>query len=397
MPEPAQSRPNGAKSRVLILSTSAGEGHVRAGEALRKAFAARSDCVVTHIDTLDYTSKLFQKIYDDAYIALVRRAPSLMGLLYHRFDRPWQHPRRRLALDRLNTGPMIRLLKRLQPDLCVATHFLPEEIIAWLRRKHKLGARLAVVITDFDVHSMWLCHNVDRYYVPLDETGEYLSRIGIPAPSIRVTGIPIDPAFSEPKDRRAIQLSHGLDPDRPTLLVSAGGHSLGPVEQLVTDLLAFERPWQIVAIIGRAEAIRRKLEKISSRAGKFPGGCVRLHVVGYTQEMDQWMAASDLLAGKAGGLTVSEALASGLPMAIVGSLAGPQEERNADILLERGAAIRCNNLPTAGWKIAQVMDDPARLARMRAAARAMARPRAAVEIAADCIQLLQAAGGVEKS
>jgi processive 1,2-diacylglycerol beta-glucosyltransferase len=113
--------------------------------------------------------------------------------------------------------------------------------------------------------------------------------------------------------------------------------------------------------------------------------------------MDQWMAASDLLAGKAGGLTVSEALASGLPMAIVGSLAGPQEERNADILLERGAAIRCNNLPTAGWKIGQVMDDPARLARMRAAARAMARPRAAVEIAADCIQLLQAAGGVEKS
>ena len=100
--------------RVLILSASSGAGHVRAARAPERAFAARSDCQVERIDTLDYTSKLFQKIYEDAYIALVRRAPGLMGLLYDRFDRPWSHPSRRLALDRLNTGPMIRLLKRPQ-------------------------------------------------------------------------------------------------------------------------------------------------------------------------------------------------------------------------------------------------------------------------------------------
>src|SRR5262249_28855829 len=111
--------------RVLILSASSGAGHVRAGQALEKAFAARGDARVESIDALDYTSKLFQKIYGDAYIALVRRAPSLMGLLYDRTDQPWRHRRRRLALDRLNTGPMIRLLERVQPDLCVATQCLP--------------------------------------------------------------------------------------------------------------------------------------------------------------------------------------------------------------------------------------------------------------------------------
>jgi processive 1,2-diacylglycerol beta-glucosyltransferase len=68
---------------------------------------------------------------------MVRRAPALMGVLYERTDRPWLHPRRRLALDRLNTASMIRLLKRIQPDLCVATHFLPAEIIAWLIAKRK--------------------------------------------------------------------------------------------------------------------------------------------------------------------------------------------------------------------------------------------------------------------
>ncbi len=67
-------------------------------------------------------------------------------------------------MDRLNTGPMIRLLKRIQPDLCVATHFLPAEIIAWLIAKRKLHARHAIVVTDYDVHAMWLCRTVDRCY-----------------------------------------------------------------------------------------------------------------------------------------------------------------------------------------------------------------------------------------
>ena len=53
--------------RVLILSASSGAGHVRAAQALEKAFTARGDCVVEHVDALDYTSKLFQKVYDDAY------------------------------------------------------------------------------------------------------------------------------------------------------------------------------------------------------------------------------------------------------------------------------------------------------------------------------------------
>ena len=155
------------KPRVLLLSATSGAGHVRAAQALEKAFLARGDCAVEHVDALQHVSKLFQRVYDKAYISMVRRAPELMGVLYDRTDQPWLHLRRRLALDRLNTGPMIRLLKRIQPDLCVATHFLPAEIIAWLIAKRKLHARHAIVVTDYDVHAMWLCRTVDRCYCTL--------------------------------------------------------------------------------------------------------------------------------------------------------------------------------------------------------------------------------------
>jgi len=185
------------KPRVLILSASSGAGHVRAAQALEKAFRAEGSCEVEHIDALGHVSKLFQRIYDKAYIRMVRHAPDLMGLLYEQTDKPWRHPRERLAMDRLNTQPMIRLLKKIQPDLCVATHFLPAEILAWLIAKKKLQARHAIVVTDYDVHALWLCRTVDRYYVAMQESLEYLANIGVPREKLHVTGIPIDPLFEK--------------------------------------------------------------------------------------------------------------------------------------------------------------------------------------------------------
>jgi len=375
------------RPRVLLLTATSGAGHVRAAQALEKVFSARGDCLVEHIDALQYVSKLFQRIYDKAYISMVRRAPELMGVLYDRTDQPWHHPRRRLALDRLNTGPMIRLLKRIQPDLCVATHFLPAEIIAWLIAKGKLRARNAIVVTDYDVHAMWLCRTVDRYYLALDEAKEYLARIGVSREKLLVTGIPIDPLFATAVSRSDARKQLGLDAAASVILISAGGYGIGPLEQLVKDLLALERPWQIVAIAGKSEKTRKRLEEIAREAGKLQSGSPRLCAVGFTTEMDKYMAAADLMVGKAGGLTTSEALARALPMALIEPIPG-QEERNADHLLEAGAAIRCNNLPAAAWKIAALFDDAGRFSRMRDAARGLGKPGAAARIAEDAIRLL---------
>ena len=375
------------KPRVLLLSATSGAGHVRAAQALEKAFLARGDCTVEHIDALRHVSKLFQRVYDKAYISMVRRAPELMGLLYERTDQPWRRMRPRLALDRLNTGPMIRLLKRVQPDLCVATHFLPAEIIAWLIAKKRLLAHNAIVVTDYDVHAMWLCRTVDRYYVASQEAAEYLAHIAVPREKLRVTGIPIDPLFGVAASREEARKHFGLDERATLILISAGGYGIGPVEQLVRDLLELQRPWQIVAIAGKAEKMRKRLEELAKGAGKLSSGAARLCAVGFTTEMDKYMAAADLMVGKAGGLTTSEALARALPMALIEPIPG-QEERNADHLLEAGAAIRCNNLPAAAWKIATLLDDPTRLEGMREAAKKLGKPGAASAIAEDALRLL---------
>jgi processive 1,2-diacylglycerol beta-glucosyltransferase len=174
----------------------------------------------------------------------------------------------------------------------------------------------------------------------------------------------------------------GLAPDRTTILVSAGGFGVGPVEALIHILLELQHPAQLVVICGRSEALKRRLDELA--AARPAHLTPALHVVGYTTEIDEYMAASDVLVGKPGGLTSSEALARGLALVIVHPIPG-QEERNADHLLEAGAAIRANNLPALAWKIGRPLDDPARLAAMRANARRLARPHAARDIAATLL------------
>ena len=92
--------------------------------------------------------------------------------------------------------------------------------------------------------------------------------------------------------------------------------------------------------------------------------------------MDEYMAASDMVLGKPGGLTTSEALAKGLIFVVVNPIPG-QEERNSDHLLEEEVAIRCNNLPALAFKIDHLLDDPARLEGIWNRVRQLARPHAA--------------------
>ena len=99
-------------------------------------------------------------------------------------------------------------------------------------------------------------------------------------------------------------------------------------------------------------------------------------VLGYVDNMPAWMGAADLLVSKPGGMTSAEAMASGLPMAIYDPIPG-QEERNSDQLLEKGVAIKCNEISILGYKVDRLLADPGRLKAMHESARKMGRPRAA--------------------
>jgi len=373
--------------RVLVLSASAGAGHLRAAEAIEKAIHLRGVASeVEHLDVLKYTNKVFRHLYSKAYIDLVNKAPEVLGWLYDHLDDPGKNDPIRLAFDRLNANPFIRYLHRYQPDVAVCTHFLPSGIISSLKGEGKVKVLNTVVVTDFDVHAMWLCRHVEQYFVALEETKVHLKALGVPESLVTISGIPIDPVFAEPKDRQAMRRKHGLDQDRFTILVSAGGFGVGPVGHLMEALARLSHPARVVAVCGRNEVLRAELaETIKHLVTR---SAVAFTLLGFTTEMDELMTAADLFVGKPGGLTTSETLAKGLPMVVINPIPG-QEERNSDHLLEEGAAVRCNNLPALAYKIDALIETPEKLAKMGENARAMGRPEAAFTVVDRLVTLCQ--------
>ena len=365
--------------RVLVLSASVGAGHLRAAQAVELALRQLApEAVVKNVDVLELTNAAFRRVYAKAYLDLVNKAPHVLGYFYDLMDRPVS-PRRtsdrlRLTAEKLNLRPFLRFLGSEPWDVIVNTHFLPAELIASLRAKHKLATPHLTVTTDFETHRLWVNQPCDHYFSATSEGAAYLQHWGVPAGDITVSGIPIHPVFSQPKDRGECLRRQGLAGDRPIIVQISGGFGVGPIEEIFRGILAIEVPVEIVVVTGRNETAKRQLEQIAGPERH------RVKILGFTDQIDELMAVADIVVSKPGGLTTSEILARGAAMAVVNPIPG-QESRNSDFLLEKGAAVKINNLATLAHKLTPLLEDPSRLARLKENSRRIGKPQAAFDIA----------------
>ncbi|MEX1118544.1 MAG: glycosyltransferase [Terrimicrobiaceae bacterium] len=364
-----------SKKRILILSASVGSGHVKAADALARAFRAREDVEeVLSDDSLDHTNVLHKQLYSTLYKRLSGLLPKFLGWWYETSDDPWVSDKGRLIFDIPQALPLMNLLKDFRPDAVICTHFMPAGVVSYLIGSGKLNTQLGVVITDFHFHAFWITRAFHWYFVAQEEDKIHMEGLGLPAERIHVTGIPVEPEFALPVDKEAVLKAHGLQPGRPTLLVAAGTLGLSPALAVVKRLLLLNRDFQAIVLCGKNEELRKDVGVlVAGREDQF-------RVVGFTDDMPQLMAAATLLLSKPGGLTTAEALARGLPMVILDPIGG-QEERNADVLLEVGAAVKCTEVTVLNHKLERLLDDPQRLALMSENARKLGRPTAAADIA----------------
>lgn len=364
---------------ILVLSASVGAGHMRAAQAVELALRELApDASIRNIDLLTLTNAPFRRVYGEAYLDLVNKAPHVLGYFYDQLDKPRgprsKRDRLRLAIEKLNLSRFLELLEDEPADAIVNTHFLPAEIIASLRRDGKIAVRQITATTDFETHRLWVNEPCDHYTTATDEGAAYLRHWGVPGEHVHVTGIPIHPVFSAPKPRDECLRRQELIGDRPIVLQLAGGFGVGPIEQQFRALLETPTAMEIVVVAGRNAEAREQLARIE------PPTRHRVKVLGFTDQIDELMAAADIVLSKPGGLTTSEVLARGAAMAIINPIPG-QESRNSDYLLESGAAIKINNLGTLPHKLEQLLGDPVRLRNLKSNASRIARPRAAFDVA----------------
>jgi processive 1,2-diacylglycerol beta-glucosyltransferase len=369
--------------KVMILYANAGNGHRRAAEALA-AICAEDDRITEYklVDALDYTNKVFQELYSNLYIEAVKHAPTLWSMAFDDTDQPWVKEKGRMLVHLLHGLPLAKEIIKFAPDLCLSTHFMPSDIISTLLREDEIHTELGVVVTDYYVHASWLESHVHRVYVAKEESHEQLRRLKFPPKRVSTLGIPIDPLFENPQPRDELCTKHGVNPELPMVLLSAGAFGVMSGNDMAQMLSGITSPCNLAVVCGSNKKLKAEIEKYVAAHG---AENITYHILGFTKEMHEWMTMASLFIGKPGGLSTSECLAVGLPMVIWNPIPG-QEVFNSVYLLENGAAIAPDSVSTLSFRIDQLLKDPERLARMQTAARELGRPHAARDIVNNAIE-----------
>ncbi len=378
------------KKRILIVHASAGAGHRKAAESIHKAFEtlAHSECSIELANILDFTNVFFKRSYEQSYLWMITRATWLWGFGYYWFDTSWMRfPVRvlRRVLNGINSGPFIRYLEREKYDVIISTHFLATEVIDDLKRRKKIHAQLMTVVTDLGAHVFWVLPNVDCYVAGVEATRKDLEERGIKREKIKVLGIPIRESFVRQKDPGKLRERMGLKEGVFTVLLIGGGFGVGPISQIAEQLSSL--PIHLLVVCGKNETLYQELAQRSLSAA------ATLKPFGYIDNVDELMAVSDCVITKSGGLTVSEALASYLPLIVIDPIPG-QERKNCEVIVRGGAGVEAKGSQEVRMTVQDFMQHPEKLQKMREKAKELARPGAAREIAELAIHLATSSSNV---
>lgn len=314
--------------KILIVHASAGAGHKSAAEAIGDGIKGHSSHDSLVLDALDKTSPAFKNLYRTTYTTMITHVPWLWGAVFRLLDIKFLQGLVR-SFRRLYNAMNMRVLHRFlideQFDVIISTHFMPVEVVSALKRSGKVKSKLICVVTDFDVHKIWLGSGVDTYCVASDWTKKRLTNFGVSSAKIVATGIPTHEKFSAQKNIGELKRKIGLAEDKFTVLVATGSFGIGPIEEIVNALIGF----QIIVVCGHNKDLYERLKGKDSSLVK---------IMGLVNNMHELMAVADVMVTKPGGLSINEALVSQLPMVFFNAIPG-QETNNIKILKEHDIGI----------------------------------------------------------
>lgn len=375
--------------KILLLSVSAGHGHVRAAEGIAAGvetwFPGHE---ARHIDLMTLVPAFFNRAYKGSYLKLIRSHPRIWGYLYDQADKFKSDSRMenlRRAIESACNKRLLPILSEYRPDHIICTHFMPIQFLLRWKRKGRLDTPIWSCVTDFVAHRFWLEQGLAGHFTAGEENVWRMRARGLKNERITATGIPVLPAFIPPRDkegrmkaRLAARERFGLAADTPVILMMGGGAGVGNMLELARTLFSLPCGFQLVVLAGQNKELLANLEK---EKDVFPG---RLFPMGFTSEVPALLAAADLVITKPGGLTTVECLAMGKPMLVYSPIPG-QEEQNADVLLENGAAMKAPDNFGLVWRVRELMEKPALLERLAENAAALGKPYAARDILAEVL------------
>ena len=372
--------------KILIFYASYGGGHLNAAKSINDYIISNyPNYDVELIDCMKYVNKTIEKLTTAAYREMAKKAPWAWGKIYSDSQKgPLAHLSSRS--NKIMAIKLLRLLREKQPDVIISTHPFGSQMCSYLKRKNKITAKIATIMTDFSPHDQWLVGHkfTDYFFVANDKMKNYLISKGITENKISVTGIPISNRFLKTYNKKEILDTYNLSEDKFTVLFFGGGEfGLGKTktaeifESFVQESL--KEKIQIIAIAGRNPKMKASFNEIVSKYSvnttttNTTDITNNVKILEFTNQVPELMSISDLVVTKPGGLTTSESLASHLPMLIINPIPG-QEEENAEFLEDKGIAIWLRKNDDSKLIIENLLADNKKLNLMKENTKLLARP-----------------------
>jgi processive 1,2-diacylglycerol beta-glucosyltransferase len=338
------------KKKILILSMTAGSGHIRAAKALVEyAGANLPNISAEHINISDIANPLIKLFNQDIFKLSVENWPKTWGKIYDAFDNKSMASAlsKTAKLQRPFSHNLSKYLKSKDPNGVIFTYSAPAQMLASTFRKYSPHIKLSLVVTDYHGHSFYNVPNIDRLFVPNQKVKDELLRAGVEEGRMSITGIPVNPRFYLKPDIEELRSKYGLNNERPTVLFMASFLLSQPdLITAVKQLLAFDPKINLVFVASGNKDFYDAITKFFPRQD-------RLTVVNWTDTIDEYMRISDVVISKAGGLTVSECLNLNKPMILLDPIPG-QEERNAEFIEENNLGVRIANIGEIGGALSKI-------------------------------------------
>ena len=316
---------------ILILSASYGGGHNQVARALTQELQIQAPGFkITTIDFCDLIFPLINRISQFSYTQSIRHFPVGYALYYQATgnissDSFWQR-----RLNRMGYSELIMLVNRLEPRVIISTFPLPAGVLSQMKESGVLNVPVVTVITDMCVHSQWIHPKTDLYLVGSPEVAAGLEKRGVLKEKIAITGIPILPVFKQNFNTEKVKREFGFDPEMKVILFMGGNDGIFGINHFSFLLRDLPPNVQSVIITGSNQDLYDRLQSNSYQK-------YRVQTFKYVDNIAGLMKSSDLLVTKAGGVTISEALAAEIPMIIFKPSPG-HEENNANYLAKHRAA-----------------------------------------------------------
>ena len=348
--------------KILIVTASVGSGHEKAAKAVAQGISKfMPDSDVTMIDYMSSSTSLLNAAMKRIYLCMLRFVPYLYECIYNFTAGPKESGYLNALMAVCMSRTMKGLINRYDPEIIICTHPFPADAISHLSAKWRKRFLSALLITDYTVHPMCVCHNIDMFFVAHSAMKVSLYSQGIKEGTVFDAGIPVDMNFYDTVDREKIRQEYGLSMDKPVLLMMGGGLGLGGMEEAMQQLELVQSPLQVVVVAGRNQELFDRVKTKAETSRHY------IVVLGFTDKIRDLMGAADILISKPGGMTLSEAMTMKLPMLLNQPIPGPETD-NARYMSDHGIARWLRTDEPLSKAIEELIAEPETLENMRMAA-----------------------------